>query len=483
VNLSCVLHLLGRLCTVLAGLLLAPLLVALHDDTLGSDIAHAFLLTSVATFGVGLLLRLSFRLDRDAFQLPEAFATVTGAWIVFTALGALPFLLSGEIPRVVDAYFETMSGATTTGASILADPALLSRPLLLWRACLHFVGGLGIVALSVAILPALGAGGNFLFQAEAAGPEKDKLLPRISQMSKMLWAVYLGLTVANVGSLLLAGMEPFDAICHGFATVSTGGFGTRSDSLASYSATIQWITILFMFLGGMNFVLLLSVVRGRLDHVLRNTEWRTYTVLVLGAAATCAIVRAGEARDGLEPLLRDSMFAVVTLCSTTGFSTVDYDRWPPLLHVLLTFLMFTGACAGSTCGSSKLSRLVLWWKAGLREVRRLLRPSAVFVVKVEERRVPDAVVLKSLAYLVIYLAVWFGSTLGLMLTGLGAETSFSAVLACLGGVGPGFDAVGPTHNYALLTDGAKWLLTACMLLGRLEFFSVLVLLSRNAWRR
>jgi trk system potassium uptake protein TrkH len=485
VNFACVLHLIGRLCTVLAGLLLLPLLVCLVDGTLLGRTAFVFVISSLSALVIGLALQLAFRFRQDRFQLPEAFASVAAAWLVFSLLGALPFLLTGAIPRFVDACFETMSGATTTGASVLSDPALLGRPLLLWRSLLHLIGGLGIVALSVAILPALGAGGNFLFQAEAAGPEKDKLMPRIASMSKMIWGVYISLTGLVVAAYVVAGMQPFDATCHAFATVATGGFGTRADSMASYPAQVQWVAIVAMFLSGTNYVLLLTAMRGRVRSLLNSTEWRVWIGILLGVTAVCLLVRhASEgAPQGWEPLVRGTLFSVVSLGSTTGFATEDFDRWPPVLHLLLLFAMLVGACAGSTSGAAKASRLVLWCKAASRELQRLLRPTAVFVVKVEERAIPDPVVFRSLVFLVVYLTAWVLLAGVLMVIGMGAKSAISAVLTCLSAVGPGFDAVGPTSNFAQVPDAGKWTLIFTMLLGRLELLSLLVLLSPGAWRR
>jgi trk system potassium uptake protein TrkH len=280
-------------------------------------------------------------------------------------------------------------------------------------------------------------------------------------------------------------MGPFDAVCHAFATVATGGFGTRSDSLASYSPAIQWVSVLFMFLAGTNFVLLLSAVRGNVTAFFRNTEWRVYSLGLAGVCAVCVVVRLthGGVTAPFGDMLRGTVFSVVSLATTTGFATVDFDTWPVPLHMLLMFAMFIGACAGSTSGANKVSRLVLWWKAAARELQRLVRPSAVFLVKVERRSVADRVVLASLAFLTFYLLFWLLGGIALVATGLGPETAFSAVVTCLSGVGPGFDAVGPTHNFAALAPTAKYVLMACMLLGRLEFFSLLVLLSPMAWRR
>lgn len=485
-NLGTVLHVLGRLCTVMAVILLAPLIVCAAEGTMDEAPAHAFLVAAGAAGALGVALRLSFFLDKDDFGFGEAFATVTASWLVFMGLGAMPFLVAGEIPSVLDACFETMSGFTTTGASILPDPGELSRPMLLWRAMTHWIGGLGIVALSVAILPALGAGGNFLFQAEMPGPESEKLMPRISTTAKLLWGIYVFLTGAQVLLLWWAGMAPFDAVCHAFATLATGGFSTHPRSLAGYGPAIQWIVIAFMFLAGINFVLLYgALLRGRVVRTLRNTEIRVYVLMILIASASIAGVLFVEtgAPDGAEPLVRDAVFTTVALLTTTGFATADYDAWPLVLFPLLMLLMISGGCAGSTAGGAKVTRLILLFKTSVREIQRLLRPSAVFVVKVNDRRVSEELLAKVSGFVVVYLMTLLAGTALLVGTGMGGLSSFSATLACISNVGPGFDAVGPTMNYAELPALAKAGCIAFMLLGRLEFFCVLVLFLPLAWRR
>ncbi len=484
-NSECVFYILGRLCTLLAVLLASPLLLCLMDGGLGTPTANAFIVSAVVSLGLGVALQLSFEFDQEKFGFGEAFATVTGCWIVFTALGAMPFVITGKIPLVVDALFEVLSGFTTTGASILSDPASLDRPLLFWRAMTHWVGGMGIVALSVAVLPALGAGGNFLFQAEVPGPESEKLLPRISSTAKLLWTLYLSLTVTQFMLLWAVGMTPFDSICHTFATVATGGFGTRADSLASFSPAVQWVVVVFMFLAGLNFVMLLNAMKGRFAVAFNNTEVRVYTGIVVLATIACVIALAGDPgrSAGVEPLLRDASFTVVSLLTSTGFVTADYQGWPIGLHGLLLVIMFCGACAGSTGGGAKVIRCLIAIKTGVREVRRLLRPKAVFVVKVGNRPLTDQVVFKTAGFFVIYLMALVLFSVILMAMGHSGSTSFSAVLSCLSNIGPGLDGVGPTSNYAGFGSTAKLLLMFCMLLGRLEFYSVLVLLAPLAWRR
>ncbi|MCB9898311.1 MAG: TrkH family potassium uptake protein, partial [Planctomycetes bacterium] len=333
---SCVLHVLGRLCLVFAGLLLVPLIMVFidGDGPVVSDaaltVSAAFGWASAASAALGLVLIVLFRLDKNDFDREEGFAVVTFSWILFMLLGALPFILSGAIPDVVDALFETLSGFTTTGASILSDPALLGRPLLFWRALTHWVGGMGIVALSVAILPTLGAGGAFLYRAEGSDPDRGNLFPRVADVARQLWMIYIGLTLAEVLSLTAAGMDVFEAICHSFATVATGGFGTRADSYASYSPTIQWVTTLFMFLSGLNLLLLAAAARGRPMDLFRNTETRVWIAILLVAIVLGVAVLhdTPQAPAGFEPLVRSVSFTVVSVCSTTGFATADFGMWP-----------------------------------------------------------------------------------------------------------------------------------------------------------
>ncbi|MFT7465086.1 MAG: trk system potassium uptake protein TrkH, partial [Pseudohongiellaceae bacterium] len=357
--------------------------------------------------------------------------------------------------------------------------------LLFWRAMTHWVGGMGIVAMSVAILPALGAGGNFLFQAEVPGPESEKLRPRISSTAKLLWGIYLLLTACQFGALRLAGMGNLDAICHTFATVATGGFGTQADSMTSYSPAVQWIVVVFMALAGANFVMLLHIVRRRFARAARNIELRVYVSILLLATVLCAadVYRTTGAPGGFEPLVRDAAFTTVSLMTSTGFVTANYELWPDGLHGLLLLLMVCGACAGSTGGGAKVIRVIVTVKAGFREVRRLLRPRAVFVVKVGARPLSDQLVFKTAGFFALYVMSTLVFTMVLMGLGANGTTALSAVIACLSNIGPGFDAVGPTSNYSEFDSLSKLALMFCMLLGRLEIYSVLVLFMPLAWRR
>jgi len=482
VSVSSVLHVLGRLCLLFGGLLLVPLALALFESGFGNPVARALLGSSACSCALGLVLHLSFAKHVEEFDFEEAFAVVASAWVAFTLLGALPYWLSGAIPGVTDAAFESISGLSTTGASILNDPAQLGRPLLLWRALTHWVGGMGVIMLSLAILPALGAGGNFLFQAESTGSDSERLAPRIRDVSRILWLVYVGLTLLGVVAFALAGMSVFDAVCHSFATVATGGFSTRADSLASFAPAVQWTAVALMVLAGLNQALLFAALLGRPLQLLRNVETRTWLSL-LALASLLGLWVLGSRAPELDASVLDVVFTVVSISSTTGFATVDFGLWPEPLHVVVLLLMLGGACGGSTSGSAKMFRHLLWVKSAWRELQRLLRPSGVFVVKAEGRPIAEPVVTRSVAYLVFYLCAACLGTLLLTLLGVGGEESLSGMVTCLSGVGPGLGAVGPASNFAGLPGAGKWLLMLAMLLGRLEFFAVLVLFSPLAWRR
>lgn len=482
-SITSVLHVLGRLCLVFAALLLLPLLVVALDGGAAPGVVRSFLLSAAFSGVAGLTLMLTFASEAEEFDAEEAFAVVSFSWIVFMLLGALPFVLSGKVPGMLDACFETMSGFTTTGASVISDPAALGRPLLFWRALTQWIGGVGIVALSVAILPTLGAGGNYLYRAEVAGPIKAKLAPRIADVARLLWGIYLGLTLAETVSLWAAGMSWFDALCHSFATVATGGFGTRADSLASFPPAVQWVTVVFMVLSGLNLVLLLAAVRGHPGELFRSTEVRVWLWILALSTGLSVAVLARQAGGIDEQIVREAAFTVVSVCSTTGFVTADFALWPVALHVLLLLLMVSGACTGSTSGSAKVFRHVMWAKASWRELQRLLRPNGVFVVKVDGREVPDRIVHRSVSFLLFYLTFACAGALVLALLGMDGAASIGSVITCLANTGPGLGSTGPTSNFAAVPDLGKALLIACMMLGRLEFYAVLVLLSPLAWKR
>ncbi|MCX7818978.1 MAG: TrkH family potassium uptake protein [Kiritimatiellae bacterium] len=416
----------------------------------------------------------------------EGIAAVVAGWVAASLAGAVPFRLSGAIPTWTAAIFETVSGLTTTGASVLARPETLPRGLLLWRSMTHFIGGMGVLLLFVAVLPLVGTGGMQLFRAEMTGPTKDRLTPRIAGTAKRLWAVYLVLNAAEIVALRLAGMGWFDAVCHSFATIATGGFSTRSESLGAFtSPAIHWIVIVFMMLSGVNFALHYRAGLGRFDVYARDSEFKLYLlVLTVSTVVVCTVVWSSRVFAKPADALRHAAFTVISIATSTGFTTVDYDQWPALARWVLFLLMFVGGCAGSTSGSIKVVRVLIALRLTAREVFRWLQPEAVVSVKVDREAVDPPLLMNVMVFILLYLMVFAAGSL-LMGLHFGADwiSAASSVATCMGNIGPGFGAVGPSLNYSSIPSPGLALLTVLMLLGRLELFTVLVLFVPAFWRR
>jgi trk system potassium uptake protein TrkH len=518
VNSGLVRSLLGRLLVLLGVLTLLPLGVALfYRDGAAFREVQAYLWTIALTTMGGAALRWKVDDDFGHIGRRDGFLLVTLSWVCLALVGGLPFALAegvflidgepapgllstfsnpGGLALAWDVYthavFEAISGFTTTGATVLTDIERLPHSLLFWRALTHWLGGMGIVLLGIAILPSLGAGGYQLARAEVPGPTTDKLRPRIAETARLLWSVYLLLTVTETLALMVCGMTFFDALCHTFATLATGGFSTRNASIAAYaSPAVQWTIVLFMFLAGVNFLLHFQALRGRsLRGYLRDPEWRMYAGLIAVASLTLAapLIRAGA---GIEPALRDATFSVVSIITTTGFCTADFDTWGNAARLSLVLLMFFGGCAGSTGGGLKQVRLMVVAKIFVRELKRLTRPSAIFSIKLDQKAVPEDTVAGILALFCLYIALFVAGALGMAMIldmpGVSAsyqlETAVTASVACIGNIGPGLAGVGATQNYQFIPIAGKWLLVFLMLLGRLEVYSVMVLLLPDTWRR
>lgn len=417
----------------------------------------------------------------------EGFAAVGIAWFVMSAFGTLPFLLSGAIPNVTDAFFETASGFTTTGASILADPGLLPKGIIFWRSTTQWVGGMGVIVLSIAILPLLGVGGVQLARAESPGPMVDRLAPRFQETAKLLWLVYAGLTMAATLLLWMGDMSLFQAINHAFTTLSTGGFGTESTSITGFSAYTQWVLMGFMFLAGSSFALLFRALR-QPGEFRRSAEFRLYSAIVAGAAIVIfgGLWNTGEA---VGTAIRDATFTALTLITTTGFSTADFGAWRPALQVLVIGLMFLGGMAGSTAGGVKSFRVGILAKSASNDLRRLVHPRGIFVTRFGRDPVPDHVVQNIQSFFLFYMFAFMTGTFALSFidANLGEDldliTAASAVASSLGNIGPGLGEVGPTFHYLAIPGVGRWILAGLMILGRLEIFPVLLLLTRDLWKR
>ena len=415
----------------------------------------------------------------------DGFGVVTIGWILVAGVGALPYLFSGAIPNVVPAIFETVSGFTTTGSSVVADVESLPRGILFWRALTHWYGGMGVLVLCVAILPFLGVGGMQVYRAEMPGPFKDRLTPQIATTAKLLWGVYLLLTLAE--TLLLkwiGGMGWFDAVCHSFATVATGGFSTRNASLGAYdSAAIDVIATVFMFLAGVNFSLHHLALTRKPGCYFKDPEFRAYALLLLGGGLFLTFNAWAAGAASLGRCLRDAFFTGTSVMTTTGFCTADFDRWPDASRFVLLLMMFIGACAGSTGGGMKVVRVMVVVKSVLREIKVFMRPTAAIKVKLGSKPVEPDTVSHIGAFFMIFVIVFaLASFLMTFYTG-DLETATSSVIASLGNVGPGLNAVGPTQNYGAIPHGGQAVLIVCMLLGRLELYTVLMLFMPGLWKR
>lgn len=479
-NVLLTLRVLGALLLFLAAALVVPIPFSLFYQ---DGATWSFVASALVCLSLGLALFRGCRSSKE-LSLREGFAIVTFGWGLFALFGALPFSLSGAIPSYLDAVFETMSGFTTTGSSILTDIEALPKSVLFWRALTHWLGGMGIIVLSLAILPMLGVGGMQLFKAEVPGPTTDRLKPRIQDTAKLLWGVYVLLTALQTLLLMLGGMSFFDAICHAFATLATGGFSTRNASVAAYdSAYIDWVVTLFMFLAGVNFTLHYQALRGRLRDIWRNEEFLCYLAITFGATVLLVILNQGGVYHSLVDNLRFSAFQAASIMTTTGFATADYEQWPVLAQYLLIFLMFVGGCAGSTSGGMKVARILLLFKHAHVQIYRLIHPRAVRLVKFGGTPVDREVMQSILGFFALYMGIFVFASALMAASGLDVVSAGAAVIATLGNVGPGIGSVGPVDNFAHVSDFGKTVLVGCMLLGRLELFTVLVLFFPTFWRK
>jgi trk system potassium uptake protein TrkH len=450
----------------------------------GSQDLLPILISAAITFGTGGILWFARRkYDQHDLGKREGYLIVVLTWVIISFFGALPFYLSHAIPSFTDAYFETMSGFSTTGASILRDIEIVPKGLLFWRSLTHWIGGMGIIVLSIAILPFLGFGGMSLFWAEVPGPEKEKLHPRIAVTARRLWGIYAALTLAMVIMLMLGGMNLFESLCHAFGALSSGGFSPKNTSLAGYSPYIQYVAILFMFLAGTNFTLHYLLIRGSVKKALSGQEFRSYLLVLLIPAAIIAIALFFERGYGIEQAWRSALFNVVSIVTCTGFANEDYMLWPFFAWFIIFLLMFSGGMAGSTSGGIKIVRHLLLFKNLGMVLKKLLHKSAVVPVRLDNKTVNPLIIHNVLAIFFLYIITFgFGSLL-LTATGLDVVSSMGSVVTCMGGIGPGLATTGPVANYAHLTDFAKWVLSFMMLLGRLELFTLFIIFHPAFWKR
>ena len=475
-----ILHILGALLICLALALLTPIPFAIAE---GGQTIGAFVISSTICLILGGICLKVFK-GKKELSVREGFAIVTFGWLLFAIFGALPYLLSGAISSPVDAVFETMSGFTTTGSTIITDIESLPHSILFWRALTHWLGGMGIIVLSLAILPMLGVGGMQLFQAEVPGPTADRLKPRIQDTAKLLWGVYVILTAIETMLLMAGGMSFFDAICHAFATLATGGFSTRNASVAAYdSAYIDWIITLFMFLAGVNFSLHYYAFKGKLGEYFRNEEFKFYLLITVGATTIMMWMNQGHNYTSILDNLRYSAFQTTSILTTTGFATADFELWPILSQYMLVLLMFIGGCAGSTGGGIKVARILLLLKHGMVQLYHLIHPRTIRLIKIGGVPVEADVMQSILGFFALFMGIFVTASFLMAACGMDLVSGAAAVIATLSNIGPGLGSVGPVDNFAHVPFFGKIVLTTCMLLGRLELFTVLVLFLPSFWRK
>ena len=468
-------NILGRILLIEGGLLLAPMVVAaIYGESL---LPYVWTILIVLALGGIFLL---FGRSKDDIRIREGFVSVALGWIVISLFGALPFVFSGAIPNYINALFETISGLTTTGASILTEVESLPRGILFWRSFSHFIGGMGVLVFMMAVLPMDDEHSIHLLRAETPGPVKGKLVPRMRSSSRILYLIYLGLTVLEIIFLLCGGMPLFDSLCTAFGTAGTGGFGIKNTSMGAYGPYMQIVVAVFMMLFGINFNLYYLFLIKRSFKVFRNTELFCYLAMILFATVTIGFSIA-HLYGGFFPALQYSFFQVCSIMTSTGYGTADFNLWPAYSRTLLVLLMIIGACAGSTGGGTKVARLVIAVKATGIEIRRLLFPRSINTATLDGVRLEDRTIRNTLGFYMLYALIAMVSCLLLSLEGHDLETTVTGVIACLSNIGPGLNLVGPMGNFSFWSAPSKLLLCFCMLLGRLEIFPMLILFAPRVW--
>ncbi|MCM4154814.1 potassium transporter TrkG [Gramella sp. AN32] len=492
-NYKIILHVMGLLLLCNGGfMLLATIVSWIYNDGVTLEISTAALITLF----LGTLLMFTTRGHSKEVKVREGYIIVTFGWIFMALSGALPYVISETIPRFTNAFFETMSGYTTTGASILNDIEAIPKGILFWRSLTHWIGGMGIIVLAIAILPLLGIGGMQLFSAESPGPSADKLKPRITDTAKRLWLIYVSYTVAETILLWVAGMSFFDAINHAFSTLSTGGFSTKNASMAYWNNNpiIQYIVIIFMFLAGSNFVLSYFAFKGRFSKILHDDEFNWYFYFIGGFTVISALVIYFQADVSIssidhpmvwgeaESAFRHSLFQVLAVITTTGFVSADYTMWTPFLTIFFFGMFFLGGSAGSTAGGVKVMRHIIMIRNGIIEFKRTLHPNAILPTRFNGKSISKEIVFNILGFFILYMLSFIIGAVVLASFGLDFETAIGGAASTLGNVGPAFGGLSPVNNFDMLPDLGKWWCAFLMLIGRLELFTVLIILTPFFWR-
>ncbi len=479
-NIKFIFNFLGRLLMMEGLFLIIPLFVSLlYQD--GEYMA--FLYSIILTFLAGLTVWVPFRNCSRSIRKGEGFLLVSIVWISYSIFGSLPYLFSSFHFSFTDAFFETLSGFTTTGASVIPDVEILPKSLLFWRSFTHFIGGMGILVLTLTVMPMLGTGAVHLYSAETSGPTMSKFTPRIKEAARTLWVIYTGLIVLETILLLAGGMSFFDSLCHSFGTVATGGFSTRNDSIAGFSPYIQYVIAFFMLLSGVNFTLYYFLLAGKFRKFFRNQELHLFLGIILIAIAFVSLSLILNDSYQHEKAIRSAFFQVTSIVTSTGFATDDYMQWSNQLWVVLFFLMFTGGSAGSTSGGIKMVRHLLMLKNIRMMLHKLVHPIGwIYPVRLNKNVVSNDVIVKVFAFFMIYFGSWALGTLVLTISGVDLISASGASAGTLGGIGPGLGELGPAGNYSQVPFLGKWTLSFLMLLGRLELFAILVLFTAGFWK-
>lgn len=481
IDLKSVFNLIGFLLVVegFFMLLCLPFSICYHEAPF-----YTFLLSFLITSASGGLIWFFTREGKKVtINKREGFLLISFTWIAFSVFGMLPFLISGAIPSVTNAFFESMSGFTTTGATILTDVEVIPKSILFWRSMTQWIGGMGIIVLTVSVLPFLGIGGILHYATEIPGVTKDKLYPSISPITGRLLGIYVSLTLVLSILLLVGGMNLPDSICHAFGTISTGGFSTKNANIGGYSVYIQYTVIIFMILAGTNFTLHYLAFQGKLRQVWQNEEFRKYLYILGLFSLVIALFLVSKTGMGNEKAFRDALFQVVSITTTTGYSTSNYLVWPGGLWAFILLLMFVGGMAGSTGGGIKVIRQLLLFKNAGKELKRALHPQGIIPVRLNNEAVPQDIIFKVMAFFQLFILVFIFGALTLSFLGLDFESAMGASISALANIGPGLGNVGPAGNYDYLPVAAKWFMSFLMLLGRLELFTVIILITPSFWKR
>lgn len=478
-NKKLVFNVIGRLQFALSIMMLLPMAVSLIYKERS---IFAFLITALISLIIGVILVFSTKGYEKALYAKEGFLIVSLAWISTSVIGALPFVISGEINSFVDAFFETASGFSTTGASVINDVEALSQGMLFWRSFTHWIGGMGVLVFMIAFISNISDRSIHILRAEMPGPIVGKLTPRVKDTTKVLYIMYIVMTVLQTILLSLGDMNFFESIVHTFGTAGTGGFGIKNDGLASYSSYSHWVITTFMFLFGINFNLYYLILIKRFKSAIKSTELWVY----IGMIAVCSSIIVLNVRDlypSLSATIKDAFFQVVSIITTTGYATANYDLWPSFSKGIIFILLFSGACAGSTAGGLKISRIILIFKRIHKEIKKLVHPRSVSTIKLEGKEVDENTQNGVTTYLAVYFIFIFALFLVLSLEPFDFETNFSAAVTCFNNVGPGFAGVGPMQNFSAYSDLSKIILSFAMLFGRLEIFPLLIALIPTTWRK